>query len=80
MDIYRMQKEAEDRMTDNRPMLFTIVGPLGEKNAEWLDPYFGMFTIDGMPKGSMVMVKQFANVFPPLDFVWRPDPPSTEMG
>lgn len=51
MDIYRAGKIAQDRMLEasggDWDKKFTIIGPGGSLNCEWLDPYFGMFTIAG---------------------------------
>jgi hypothetical protein len=70
MDAYRMEREAQDRWSPDGPKLkFKIVGPIGALDAEWLDPYFGFFTIPSQGDG-FFMVKQFDNAFPPVDFVW----------
>ncbi len=68
MDIYRMEREAQDRMTERLPLDFVMIGPLGSVNATWLDPFFGFITIDG--HDGFFMTKQFANAFPPVDCVW----------
>lgn len=52
MDIYRAQKVAEDRMLDvpvggEWKKKFVLRGPRGSKNCEWLDPYLGLFTVEG---------------------------------
>ncbi len=50
MDIYRAEKIAQDRMAESRgdwDKKFTLIGPRGILNCEWLDPYFGFFTIEG---------------------------------
>lgn len=58
MDIYRAQKIAEDRMVGNPnwDKSFKLVGPKGEIECEWLDPYFGLFQMKG--GDGFVMVKQ----------------------
>lgn len=51
MDIYRAEKVAQDRMANARngewDKGFVLAGPGGVIACEWLDPYFGMFTIKG---------------------------------
>lgn len=48
MNIYQMQHEAEDRMTDGRPMNFALINRQGVPiSAEWLDPFFGLVRIAG---------------------------------
>lgn len=56
MDIYRAQKIAEDRALDpGWDKSFKLVGPRGEIDCEWLDPYFGLFQMKG--KNGFIMVK-----------------------
>lgn len=65
MDIYRAQKIAEDRAVDPEwDKSFRLVGLGGEIKCKWLDPYFGIFQIEG--DGGLVMVKQ---VPPELDCI-----------
>lgn len=51
MDIFRAERIAQGRMSqahsDEWDKKFTLVGPTGSLRCEWLDPYFGMFTIEG---------------------------------
>jgi hypothetical protein len=58
MDIYRAERLAQDRSAKDRnwDKSFKIVGPNGEIECEWLDPYFGMFQFKG--KEGFVMTKQ----------------------
>lgn len=69
MDIYRMEREAQGRMSKDEPMDFVIVGPLGKQlKAKWLDPYFGFLQIDG-EKG-FVTSKQLAEMGDALSVEW----------
>lgn len=77
MDIYRMQNEAKDR--DGDQLKFKIIGPLGEKQAKWLDPWFGFLTLEGQDPKTFTMMKDLADI-PLLDFVWAEAEPSKEMG
>lgn len=45
MHISECEKAAQDMECENPK--FTIVGPGGEKEAEWLDPLMGIFKFDG---------------------------------
>lgn len=36
---------------------FDLCGPAGRKAAEWLDPYYGLFTVEGAD--GFLMVSQF---------------------
>lgn len=72
MDIFRMEREAKDRMSNKEPMRFRITGPSGSLDAEWLDPYFSIFRIDGKP--GILMTKQFADM--PIDVHWLDDGPT----
>lgn len=56
MDIYRAQRIAEDSAVadTNYDKKFKLVGPGGEKSCEWLDPFMGLFTIEGEPGFMMV--------------------------
>lgn len=60
MDIYRAEKIAQDRMLEasggDWDKKFVILGLGGILNCEWLDPYFGMFTIAG--RDGFLMSKQ----------------------
>lgn len=59
MDIFRAERMAQDKMAnaigDNWDKSFVLVGPLGQIECEWLDPFFGMFTIKG--RDGFVMTK-----------------------
>ena len=68
MDGYRMEREAKDRWKPDGPKLkFKLVGPIGELEAWWEDPYFGMFHIKDR---GLFMVKQFDTAYPPIEFEW----------
>lgn len=45
MDIYRAERIAQDWAVEgpNWNKSFKLVGPSGEIECEWLDPYFGLF-------------------------------------
>jgi hypothetical protein len=62
MDIYRAERVAQDRAMDpGWDKSFKLVGPLNEVECEWLDPYFGIFTIKG--REGFVMLKQIPEGF-----------------
>ena len=51
VDPLRAEKMAQDRMLkggDDWEKRFTLAGPFGFKDCEWLDPYLGLF----IPKGA----------------------------
>lgn len=59
MDIHRAEKLAQDYVLEHRnwDKKFLLVGLAGRiLNCTWLDPYFGMFQIDGQE--GFVMTKQ----------------------
>ncbi len=73
MDPYRMEREAQYRWTPDGPKLkFKIVGALGSLDAEWLDPYFGFFSIPSQGEGFFT-TKMFDTAFPPVEFEWVDD-------
>ena len=49
MDIYRAEKLAKDYTLEYPAWdkKFFLIGPAGMKQCEWLDPYFGIFKVDG---------------------------------
>lgn len=66
MDIYRAERVAQDRMAKSGPKRdwdrsFLLVGPNGIKPCTWRDPYFGLFSIDGVD--GFLMTKQVPNGF-----------------
>lgn len=57
MDIFRAERLAQDRSIDPKwDKSFLLVGPSGVIECEWLDPYFGMFTMKD--REGFVMTKQ----------------------
>ncbi|MFA9263179.1 MAG: hypothetical protein ACEQSB_07640, partial [Undibacterium sp.] len=58
MDIHRAEKLAQDYVLEHRDWdkRFLLIGPGGIVSCTWLDPYFGMFQIDGSE--GFVMTKQ----------------------
>jgi len=44
IDIFRAEREAQDL---DGTVKFDLCGPLGRKSCTWLDPYMGLFQIDG---------------------------------
>lgn len=59
MDIFRAERLAQDRMSNegqNWNKSFKLVGPNGEIECEWLDPYFGLFQMKG--SDGFIMTKQ----------------------
>ena len=69
MDIYRAEREAQDRMHKNPKWdkSFVLVGPGGVMECEWLDPYFGLFQIKGHEGAAM------SKQVPPTCHVIMPD-------
>lgn len=59
MDIYCAEKIAQDRMSNASggewDKKFCLVGNGGALSCEWLDPFLGMFTIEG--KEGFLMTK-----------------------
>ncbi len=64
MNIYQAQRYAEenDQFQGGK---FIAIFPAGPKVCTWLDAYFGMFTIEGIEDG-FVMVKQIDDAYPNL--------------
>jgi hypothetical protein len=64
MNIYQAQRYAEenDKFQGGK---FIAIFPAGPKVCTWLDAYFGMFTIEGIEDG-FVMVKQIDDAYPNL--------------
>ncbi|SCB51772.1 hypothetical protein GA0061099_102145 [Bradyrhizobium yuanmingense] len=58
MDIYRAERAAQDMMARDPKWdkKFILIGPGGLINCEWIDPYFGIFSIEG--KEGFAMSKQ----------------------
>jgi DNA-binding ferritin-like protein (Dps family) len=50
MNIYRAEKLAQDYALKfpEWDKKFFLVGPAGIKQCVWLDPYFGMFAVNGI--------------------------------
>lgn len=79
MDIYRMQKEAEDRYGQpEERQRFLMIGKFGVKEAKWLDAYFGMFQMEGQDPGTMTMVKQIADL--PIEYFWCVEDADSDTG
>lgn len=75
MDIYLAQKVAEDRALDpNWNKDFTLVGPRGAIECEWLDPYFGLFQMKG--HDGFVMVKDIPS---DIDAIMPPEELSASL-
>lgn len=63
MNLYQAQRHAEKNGHDSEE--FTAFFPAGPKMCKWLDAYFGMFTIEGLD-GGFVMVRQIDAEYPDL--------------
>jgi hypothetical protein len=61
MDIYRMEREAQDRGFDSAE--FFLSAPKGVFPAKWRDAYFGMFEIPDLTGDGFIMSKQLPKGF-----------------
>lgn len=63
MSIHQCERLAKEDGFDR--MKFTALFPAGPRVCTWLDAYFGMFQIEGLGDG-FVMVNQIDDAFPDL--------------
>jgi hypothetical protein len=63
MNLYQAQRHAEKNGYDSEE--FTAFFPAGPRRCKWLDAYFGMFTIEGLDDG-FVMVGHIDSEYPDL--------------
>lgn len=63
MNIYQCQNWAKKNGFDSAA--FTAIFPAGEKRCQWVDAYFGFFTVDGLGDG-FITVETIDEMFPDL--------------
>ena len=64
MNLYQCQKYAEKNGFDS--MKFNAHFPTGIRKCQWLDAYFGLFTIEGVTDNSFISVRDVDEAFPSL--------------
>lgn len=46
-NLFEMERQAQDRMRDGKPLEFKLVSLFKVTPAKWLDPYFGFILPEG---------------------------------
>jgi hypothetical protein len=62
MNIWQCEEYAKEHGFDS--VKFTANFPVGQKQCEWLDAYFGMFKVDGIE--GFLMTRSIGKQFPNL--------------
>ena len=62
---YRCRNFTQDLMVENcdNDIVFDLCGPSGVKKCKWLDPYMGLFQVDGSSSFMMVSDIMFMDVW-----------------